>query len=388
MLFFFVGGCFFFIFLKAVPVGLHFYITLLNMHTCLSLFIFLTGVSKRVSVAKIDDVAKLAGVSPATVSRVMNGTSAVKASTRQKVEAALDQLSYRPSHAARALARTKKISLGLVVATFSEPFFMSLTESIVSFATENDLNLTTAIGGDSAEGEAEAIDTLRSQGCKAIVMHSKYLSDERLSELLNTIPGLVLLNRLVFGFEDRCVWLDNKAGAEKMVRRLYYGGHRQFACINRAEKIDDSLDRFSGWQKALQEFDVTLNEASVAEADCTLDGGYQAVNQLLAAGASFTALLCYDDSMAFGAIRALTDAGLNVPKDVSIVGFNDSYMARTSYPKLTTMHYPVEQMALEAGRLALKCFAGDNSMDSHIGRYLPVVIARQSDRRLAEVALS
>lgn len=333
--------------------------------------------------AKIDDVAKLAGVSPATVSRVMNGTSAVKASTRQKVEAALAQLSYRPSHAARALARTKKTSLGLVVATFSEPFFMSLTESIVAFATENDLNLTTAIGGDSAEGEAEAIDTLLSHGCKAIVMHSKYLSDERLTELLNTIPGLVLLNRLVIGFEDRCVWLDNKIGAEKMVRRLYDGGHRQFACINRAEKIDDSHDRFAGWQQALNLQGLTLAENALAQEDCTIDGGYLSVKKLLASGASFTALLCYDDSMALGAIRALADAGLSVPKDVSIVGFNDSYMARACYPKLTTMHYPVEQMALEAGRLALQCISNEKTKVRHVGRYLPVVIARQSDRCLA-----
>ncbi len=338
--------------------------------------------------AKIDDVAKLAGVSPATVSRVMNGTSAVKASTREKVEAALAQLSYRPSHSARALARTKKTSLGLVVATFSEPFFMSLTESIVAFATENEVNLTTAIGGDSAEGEAEAIDTLLSHGCKAIVMHSKYLSVEQLTDLLNAIPSLVLLNRLVLGFEDRCVWLDNRVGAENMARRLIDAGHRQFACINRAEKIDDSVDRFAGWQRALQHHGMALAEHSVAEADCTLAGGYDAVVQLLNNKASFTALLCYDDSMALGAIRALADAGLSVPKHVSIVGFNDSYMARTSYPKLTTMHYPVEQMALEAGRLALQRIAAEKMIVQHVGRYLPVVIARQSDRRLAMEAVS
>ena len=328
--------------------------------------------------AKIDDVAKLAGVSPATVSRVMNGTSAVKATTRQKVESALAQLTYRPSHAARALARTKKASLGLVVATFSEPFFMSLAENIEAFAAEQDVNLTTAIGGSSAETEDEAIDTLLSHGCRAIVMHSKYLSDERLVELLRAIPGLVLLNRLLPGYESRCVWLDNTSGAAQMVRRLYLLGHRQFACINRAEKIDDSVDRFNGWHQAISEKSLTLPKAAVAEADCTLQGGYQATRELLQSGVSFTALLCYDDSMAFGALRALADANIAVPQQVSVIGFNDSYMARTAVPKLTTMHYPVEQMALEAGKLALHLTQQDTLLE-HVGCYQPVVVARQSD---------
>lgn len=337
--------------------------------------------------AKIDDVAKLAGVSPATVSRVMNGTSAVKQSTRQKVEEALAQLSYKPSHAARSLARAKKASLGLVVATFSEPFFMSLADSIVEFSSQNDINLTTAIGGSSAETEAEAVDLLLSHGCKAIVLHSKYLSDSRLIELLSSISGLVLLNRHVPGFEHRCVWLDNQHGAKAMVLRLLKFGHSEFACINRSEPIDDSFDRLSGWKDALTSAGVVLSDNQIASDHCTVLGGYNAVKQLLKRGVSFSALVCYDDSMAFGAIRGLVDAGLSVPDDVSVIGFNDSYMARSSLPKLTTMHYPVQQMALEAGRLAMKLIDKATEGDEHVGRYVPVIISRQSDASVCRLKI-
>jgi LacI family transcriptional regulator len=330
-------------------------------------------------VAKIDDVAKIAGVSPATVSRVINGVPTVKLSTKQKVKKALAQLSYRPSPAARALARAKNSSLGLVLATFSEPFFMSVADSIGKVCKERKVNLVTGIGGNTPDSEEKAIDTLRGHGCSAIVLHSKYLSDERLVEFLELIPGLVLLNRMVKGYEARCVWLDNLSGARRMVDRLVAYGHQRFAFINRAENIDDARDRLAGWKFALQQHEISFDESSLAQADCTTVGGYQAAIELLDKGAHFTAMVCYDDSMALGALRALADRGIRVPLDVSVIGFNDSYMARASLPKLTTMHYPVEQMASEAGLLALNLRQKHEVSFQPIGMYQPVVIARQTD---------
>lgn len=329
--------------------------------------------------AKIDDVARIAGVSPATVSRVINGVPTVKLSTKQKVEKALAQLSYRPSPAARALARSKDASLGLVLATFSEPFFMSVADSIASVCSERNVNLVTSVGGNTAVTEEKALDTLLGQGCKSIVLHSKYLSDQKLATFLERIPGLVLLNRLVNGYENRCVWLDNLSGARRMVERLVAQGHRSFALINRSENIDDSRDRLEGWLSALSAYEIGVENGCVAVADCTPAGGYSAAIELLDNGSSFTALVCYDDSMALGALRALADRGVAVPFDVSVIGFNDSYMARASLPKLTTMHYPVEQMASEAGLLALSLRAKESVTFEAIGRYQPVVITRQTD---------
>lgn len=330
--------------------------------------------------AKIDDVAKMAGVSAATVSRVLNGVQTVKESTRKKVEWALNELSYRPNQAARGLARSKDVSLGLVVGTFFEPFFISVTESVSSVCAARGVSLVTAVGGADAESEQKAVDSLLDHGCRAIVLHTKYMKDSQLQVLLDRIPGLVLLNRKVEGFEHRCVWLDNQAGARQMFDRLYQFGHRYFAYINRSSDIDDAHDRLSGWREQAMLSGVSFDEADVSEGDCTFEGGYAALISLYERNRFFTGLLCYDDTMAVGAIRALKDIGKRVPVDVSVIGFNDSYVARATIPKITTMHYPVVQMAHEAGMLALRMSENEGVIASPLGRFVPVIVPRQSDR--------
>lgn len=328
--------------------------------------------------ATIKDVAELAGVSQATVSRVVNGNSEVKAGTRSRVLKAIEDLGYQPNRAAQQLAKSRELSLGLVVATFSEPFFLSLTASVGDVCQQVGINFVTSIGGQVGESEERAMRTLWDNGCRAVIFHSKYLSDERLTELCAEFSNLVLINRFLPEFEERCVWLDNKYGGEKMVKRLSREGHAAFASINSEFANDDPHARAEGWESALSTEGGDTRLVAEAYGEPTLEGGYSAMSDLLARNTRFSALLVYDDTMAVGAIRALADHGIRVPQDVSVVGFNDSYMARFCIPKLTTLHYPVVQMALEAANVALALMKGGEVTGTAVLRHLPVIIDRQS----------
>lgn len=334
----------------------------------------------------IDQVAALAKVSAATVSRVLNQSPGVRQQTRERVNRALEKLAYKPNYAAQALARSKEKSLGLIIATLSEPFFMSVADSTGNACQTESIQLITLLGGQSAQTEEAALRSAQEHNCRSIVFHSKYLSDEKLAEILRQTPGLILLNRLLPSHPERCVWLDNICGAEKMVHHLVNLGHRSFVYINSVFEIGDPDDRLAGWKKGLQASGL---DPTLLRGECenpTLEGGYRATQRLIKKGVRFTGVLAYDDSMAAGAIRALRDQGIEVPRDVSVVGFNDAYVARFTIPKITTMHYPVEQMAQRAAMLALTSAEERDIGDKNAGRFVPVIVERQSVTFCPEIA--
>lgn len=332
----------------------------------------------------IDQVAALAKVSAATVSRVLNQSPGVRQQTRERVNRALEKLAYKPNYAAQALARSREKSLGLIIATLSEPFFMSVADSIGNACQTESIQLITLLGGQSAQTEEAALRSAQEHNCRSIVFHSKYLCDEKLAEILEETPGLILLNRLLPSHPERCVWLDNIYGAEKMVHHLANAGHRSFAYINSAFEIDDPEDRLAGWKKGLQAMSLDPTLLNGEHDNPTIEGGYNATQRLIKKGIRFTGLLAYDDSMAAGAIRALRDQGIEVPRDVSVVGFNDAYVARFTIPKITTMHYPVEQMAQRAAMLALATPEENDIGEKNAGRFVPVIVERQSVTFCAE----
>lgn len=325
----------------------------------------------------IDQVAALAKVSAATVSRVINQAPGVRQQTRDRVNSALEKLSYKPNYAAQALARSRENNLALIVATLSEPFFMSMAESVGKACQAEGIQLTTLLGGQSAQSEESALKSAQEHNCRSIVFHSKYLSDEKLIKIVTENPRLILLNRFVPSHPERCIWLDNVYGGEQMIRYFIEAGHRSFAYINSNFEIDDPNDRLKGWSQALNASGLSAQLPGECEKP-TIEGGYQATRRLLERGANFTALVAYDDSMAAGAICALHDHGKAVPRDVSIMGFNDAYVARFAIPKITTMHYPVEQMAQRAAELALNEFKTDKCKDKNAGRFVPIIVERQS----------
>ena len=303
--------------------------------------------------ATIRDVAQLAKVSVATVSRVLNHHESVSQDTRLAVQAAMAQLSYQPNANAQALAVQNTDTIGVVVTDVTDAFFAILVKAVDKVADEYQKTILIGIGYHQAEKEREAIETLLRKRCSCLVVHSKALSDAELRDYLQQQPGMVIINRVIAGFESRCVSLDNQQGTYLATQMLISHGHRHIAYIGSNHQILDENDRRLGYIKALEEQGLEVVEQAIVHNDPSFEGGEQAMIDLLSYNKNLTAVVTYNDCMAAGAISVLNENNLNIPKQFSIIGFDDMPIARYLIPKLTTVRYPIDLMANYAAKLAL-----------------------------------
>ncbi|MBZ6065947.1 substrate-binding domain-containing protein [Aeromonas schubertii] len=325
----------------------------------------------------IKDVARLANVSVATVSRVMNNSPKASAASREAVRKAMSELGYTPNANARALVNRTCDTMGVVVGDVADPFFGTLVRGVSTVAVEQKLHLLMGNGFHRAEQEREAIELLIGKRCEALVVHSKALSDEALVEYAQQVPGMVFINREVATLPGRCIALNNRLGTTVATRHLLELGHRHIAFLCSDHAIEDAALRHQGWQEALREGGVSAHDEWVEWGAPSEEGGEQAMLNLLAKGLPLTAVVTYNDAMAAGALSVLADNGLRVPEEVSVVGFDDLVYARYLRPKLTTLRYPIELMAAQAARLALQLAAGDAPAEGS-RLYAPTLVNRQS----------
>ncbi len=326
----------------------------------------------------IKDVARVAGVSIATVSRVINGNHQVGEACRARVKKVIKELGYRPNSNAQALVSKTNNTIGVVTPKLAMTFFGTLAAGVEKTAREQHYKLLMANSMYETASELEAINSLRSHNCQAIILHSEYSDEKTLIKLAAEIPGLVLINRYIPAIANRCVWLDNVTGASEATQFLLNKNHTKFAVITSIYQNGDPGARLQGIKQTLLNAHLELPEQAVEESTANIEGGIQAVNSLLAKKIEFTALLAYNDLMAVGAIHALFAAGIRVPEDVSVIGFDDLIVARACRPQLTTMHYPVEEMASYATKLAIELSTQpeDKGYKTHL--FLPELILRDS----------
>jgi len=329
--------------------------------------------------ATIKDVARIAGVSVASVSRVLNKGPKVSKKTIEKVSKVMKDLNYTPNANARALVTQKSTTLGVVIPDLVDPFFASLANGVEQMARKSNMQLLLSTGLVSAESERQAINLLMERQCDVMVVHSKKLSDKELIEFSNKITGLVLIDRYIEEIAHRCVWLDNVEGGKIAARHLLSLNHKSFACISSKHQIDDPRLRIEGFQQELEFAGVDIDSELIEFGEPTLQGGEMATQKLLASGKKFSAIFVYNDAMAIGAISTLEDNGFKVPSDISILGFDDVLLSRYSRPKLSTLNYPIEEMAMQAANIALELTATHADVDeSKNYKHIPRLVKRES----------
>ncbi|RWR01727.1 transcriptional regulator [[Pantoea] beijingensis] len=327
--------------------------------------------------ATIKDVARLAGVSVATVSRVINHSPKASESSREAVNRAMEQLQYHPNANARALAQQSTETIGLVVGDVSDPFFGAMVKAVDDVAWQTGNFLLIGNGYHDEQKERQAIEQLMRHRCAALVVHAKKLPDEVLIPLMRQVPGMVLLNRLLPGFEKRCIALDDRYGAWLATRHLIQQGHQKIGFICSTHAISDAEDRLQGYYDALKEHNLVCNDRLVAFGEPDEVGGEQAMTELLERGKSFTAIACYNDSMAAGALAVLSDNSLHVPEEMSLIGFDDVLVSRYVRPRLTTVRYPIVTMAHQAAELAL-ALASNQPLPEVTNMFSPTLVRRHS----------
>ncbi|RWR02686.1 transcriptional regulator [[Pantoea] beijingensis] len=325
----------------------------------------------------IRDVARLAGVSVATVSRVLNNSTAVMQDTRNTVLAAVESLGYRPNANAQALATQMTDTIGVVVMDVSDPFFGALVKAVDNVAQRLKKHVLINNSYHQEEKERHAIEVLIRQRCHALIVHAKTLSDAELASFMDQVPGMVLINRIIPGYAHRCVCLDNVSGALMATRMLQQQGHTRIGYLGSCHPIEDVIQRRDGWLQALAEQGMTPPEGWTASGEPDLSGGEAAMVELLGRNLHLTAVFAYNDSMAAGALTALKDNDIQVPQHLSIIGFDDIPISRYTDPQLTTVRYPIVSMAKLATELALKGASGQiDPTAQHC--FMPTLVRRHS----------
>lgn len=327
--------------------------------------------------ATIKDVAKLAGVSVATVSRVINDSPKASENSRLAVFSAMEQLQYHPNANARALAQQSTETIGLVVGDVSDPFFGAMVKAVDEIAWQTGNFLLIGNGYHNEVKERQAIEQLMRHRCAALVVHAKKIADDELENLMQQMPGMVLLNRSLPTFQQRCIALDDRYGAWLATRHLIQQGHDQIAYICSTHTISDAEERLQGYYDALREHSLPCNDRLVAFGEPDEVGGEQAMTELLGRGRNFTAVACYNDSMAAGALAVLSDNGVRVPEEMSLIGFDDVLVSRYVRPRLTTIRYPIVTMAQQAAELAL-ALANNQPLPEVTNTFNPTLVRRHS----------
>ncbi|MCP9953910.1 LacI family transcriptional regulator [Actinomadura madurae] len=294
--------------------------------------------------ATINDVAREAAVSPATVSRVLSGAKAVSADLERRVRAAVERLGYRPNPAAQGLLRGATHTIGMVVPDLSNPYFAEVLKGVTAAAEAADFRTLVSDTGENAGAEYAAALEL-SRWTDGVVLSSPRMTDEDLAALADRAPRLVCVNRLLPGRNVPAVVVDFEAGMAALCRHLRELGHRRVAYLRGPPRAWSERAR----QRALRAaagpgFEVVQVACGSGDTD-----GYRAADAALAAGA--TAVVAFSDHVALGVLARLDELGVGVPAEVSLTGFDDTSLSRLVTPRLTTVRVRKQDLGRRAWEL-------------------------------------
>lgn len=318
----------------------------------------------------LEEVARLAGVSRSTVSRVINDHPNVRPETRERVWQAIRESGYQPHVAARSLVTNRTHVLGMIIpqavpTLFTDPFFSLLLRGATEACNSHQYQLMLSLFTANADQQEIYQRILRSGYLDGAIVASASLGDPLISDLLRDQIPFVSVGR----YPDKPVHYvdaDNISGARMAVEHLIRLGHRRIATITGPLDMIAGQDRLSGYRQALEARGIPVEEELIAEGDFTENSGMVAMQRLLPASPS--AVFVASDTMAIGALRALRQAERQVPQDIALVGFDDIPIASAIDPPLTTVRQPIEQMGSMAVEVLLSILEGSSGEEAPVQR--------------------
>lgn len=331
----------------------------------------------------IKDVARLAGVGVATASRALSGNGSVSEDTARRVRDAATALDYRPSSTARALSLQQSNAIGVYVPGFDGHFYSGIVSTIDGVLRTVGRHMIAANGcgiGSTRQLDLDGIDFLIGRDCDGLIVASNSLDDDDLERLMERVPNLVAVNRSLAVHRDNSFCADHHAGGRLAARTLLARGHRTIATVRGPRDTPDNEARLNGFNSELSRHGITIPPAHSADGAFDLPSGDAAARQLLAAAPggrpTFTAVFVANDVMALAVISRLVQAGLRVPEDISVLGYDDDAFAPYASPPLSTIRIPTASVATNACRHLLNLCYG---LDLSVARdFPPEVVWRAS----------
>jgi LacI family transcriptional regulator, galactose operon repressor len=336
--------------------------------------------------ARLTEVAKQAGVSLATASRVLNGSDrTVGEPLRTRVLAAADQLGYRPNLHAQAIARGASHIVGLVVHDLADPYFSAIADGVMRQCEQRGLMVVLASTRRDPQREIEYVAALRAQQARAVIIVGSRTTDREVTaRLAKEVAGytesggrVACVSQNLLG--TNTVLVQNRVGARELALELAGLGHRRFAVLAGPTDLLTARDRLAGFTDGLARAGIEPDGVRIVHGAFTRDGGHAAAAELVAEGLTATCVFACNDVMAVGAMAALRERGLRVPDDVSMAGFDDIETLRDLVPPLTTVHLALEELGERAAELALDGAPNEPARQVRVRGH---VVLRDSTRRL------
>ena len=310
--------------------------------------------------ATIKDVARLAGVGLGTASRVISGKGSVAPATLAKVRQAIEELDFRPSHAARTLLSGSSRMIGVYIPVLSGTFYTPILQIIDTELRAAGLHMVVAFGvgeGDPRRQAIEGIEFLVERGCDGLIVMSSALLEADVLALGSRQGALVMLN---YGFDsmpEQCFTVDHQLGGRMAGQALLAHGHRRIALVSGPPSLPDNAARIMGFMAALEQGGVNTTSLWCCDSDFSPAGGWAAARAWHASGHDASAMFCANDEMAVGALSYFQEAGIRVPHDLSMLGYDDTPSAAFSAPRMSTVHMPWREMTLNGlNALLNRCY--------------------------------
>ena len=331
------------------------------------------------------DVAREAGVSSQTVSRVMNRKGEVSPETRDRISSVIERLGYRPNRVAQALARQRTNVIGLIVPDITSPFYADVVRGVEDLAHQNDYRVFLCNIVESPAREQAAIASLEDHGVDGIILAGSRLDDATLTEIIRGNPNIVLFNRQLPTPHPYVVRNDDQMSAYLATQYLLEKGHRVICFMGGQHTSFSRSERVIGYRRALAEAAIPDGDELLFEGSPYLDSGRALIRQVLQKHPDVTAVLAYNDLMAIGALQTLKAMGKRIREEIALVGIDDILMARLVSPALTTIRQAKRRAGMTAMNMMLHRLREDNASDAkteqtapHEVIFKPELIVRES----------
>jgi LacI family transcriptional regulator len=336
--------------------------------------VFVQHISEHPRPVTLSDVARAAGVSVSSVSRILSGKARVSRATEARVLQTAEELGYRPNLHAQGLARGRTGVIGVLSQHRASSYYGRILEGVELALMDTDYHAVFASAHWNVDHERRALDLLLRYRVDGIVVLGGLLDDEQLAAIDEHTP-LLVVGRSFDADPERSLEVDNVDAAEQLIRYLVSLGHERIAHIAGPPFTPESAARRVGYERALREAGIEPDDSLVVEGDFLFESGSRGVDELLARGVEFTALFAGNDWMAYGARSALDRHGLRVPDDVSLVGFDDDPVAEWQTPPLTTVRQPTVELGAVAATAMLRILEDE---DPDLPVFEPELVIRAS----------
>lgn len=331
----------------------------------------------------IKDIARKADVSITTVSRVLNNKSkGVGEETRKKILKIVEEENYIPNAVAKGLVTKKTNIIGLVIPDITNPYYPEIAKGVEDTAAEYGYNVLLCGTNNLVENEHKYIRILKEHYVAGIIYNSaQYVSEETFNKLERTEMPYVFIENTPLKDKNMRVYTDGEVGMEKLVDHLIEMGHKHIAFLSGPADNYTTKARMTGYKKALKKHGIEVDEELIKYGESTRASGYEMTKALIKEKKKFSAVACFNDLMAVGALQKFHEKGISVPVDISLTGYDNVYVTKITTPKITTVEQPAYDMGCEAARILIDHIENDTKPTKAVS-FEPKLKIRESVKKI------